>query len=89
MSNNSNPNYFRLGAFVLAAIGVLIAVILIFGGGKFFAQKITLGIKKRPVQFDHDIDVDGTLLHFRRQLPFEVFALGARRELPKQLIILF
>ncbi|MBU3639327.1 MULTISPECIES: MlaD family protein [unclassified Polynucleobacter] len=38
MSNNSNPNYFRLGAFVLAAIGVLIAVILIFGGGKFFQK---------------------------------------------------
>ena len=38
MSNNSNPNYFRLGAFVLAAISVLIAVILIFGGGKFFQK---------------------------------------------------
>ena len=38
MSNDSNPNYFRLGAFVLAAIGVLIAVILIFGGGKFFQK---------------------------------------------------
>ena len=38
MSNNSNPNYFRLGAVVLAAIGVLIAVILIFGGGKFFQK---------------------------------------------------
>jgi ABC-type transporter Mla subunit MlaD len=38
MSNNSNPNYFRLGVFVLAAIGVLIAVILIFGGGKIFQK---------------------------------------------------
>ena len=38
MSNNSNPNYFRLGVFVLAAIGVLIAVILIFGGGKIFQR---------------------------------------------------
>ena len=38
MSNNSNPNYFRLGAFVLASIGVLIAVILIFGGGKIFQK---------------------------------------------------
>jgi phospholipid/cholesterol/gamma-HCH transport system substrate-binding protein/paraquat-inducible protein B len=36
MSNNTNPNYFRLGAFVLAAIGVLIAVILIFGSGQLF-----------------------------------------------------
>jgi len=38
MSNNSNPNYFRLGVFVLSAIGVLIAVILIFGGGKIFQK---------------------------------------------------
>lgn len=38
MSNNSNPNYFRLGVFVLAAIGILIAVILIFGGGKIFQR---------------------------------------------------
>ena len=38
MSTNSNPNYFRLGVFVLAAIGVLIAVILIFGGGKIFQK---------------------------------------------------
>lgn len=38
MSTNSNPNYFRLGVFVLGAIGVLIAVILIFGGGKFFQK---------------------------------------------------
>lgn len=36
MSNNSNPNYFRLGVFVLAAIGVFIAVILIFGSGQLF-----------------------------------------------------
>lgn len=38
MSNNSNPNYFRLGIFVLAAIGVLLAVVLIFGSGKFFKK---------------------------------------------------
>jgi len=42
MSNNSNPNYFRLGAFVLVAIGVLIAVILTFGSGKFFKQAFYL-----------------------------------------------
>ncbi|SNX28418.1 phospholipid/cholesterol/gamma-HCH transport system substrate-binding protein/paraquat-inducible protein B [Polynucleobacter meluiroseus] len=36
MSNNSNPNYFRLGLFVLGAIGALIAVILIFGSGQLF-----------------------------------------------------
>lgn len=38
MSNNSNPNYFRLGVFVLAGIGVLLAVILIFGSGDFFKK---------------------------------------------------
>ena len=38
MSNNSNPNYFRLGVFVLAAIGVLIAIVLIFGSGQLFKK---------------------------------------------------
>jgi phospholipid/cholesterol/gamma-HCH transport system substrate-binding protein/paraquat-inducible protein B len=42
MSNNSNSNYFRLGVFVLAAIGVLIAVVLIFGSGKFFKKSFYL-----------------------------------------------
>jgi len=38
MSNDSNPNYFRLGVFVLAAVGVLIAIILIFGSGQLFKK---------------------------------------------------
>jgi paraquat-inducible protein B len=38
MSNNSNPNYFRLGVFVLAAIGALVAIILIFGSGQLFKK---------------------------------------------------
>lgn len=38
MSKNSNPNYFRLGVFVLAGIGVLLAVILIFGSGQIFKK---------------------------------------------------
>ena len=42
MSNNTNPNYFRLGIFVLGAIGVLIAIILIFGSGKFFKKSFTV-----------------------------------------------
>jgi phospholipid/cholesterol/gamma-HCH transport system substrate-binding protein/paraquat-inducible protein B len=42
MSNNSNPNYFRLGVFVLAGIGVLIAVILIFGSGQIFKKSFTI-----------------------------------------------
>ena len=42
MSNNSNPNYFRLGVFVLAAIGVLIAVILTFGSGQLFRKSFMI-----------------------------------------------
>ena len=42
MSTNSNPNYFRLGVFVLGAIGVLIAVILIFGRGKIFQKSFMI-----------------------------------------------
>ena len=42
MSNNSNPNYYRLGVFVLAAIGVLIAVILIFGSGQLFKKSFMI-----------------------------------------------
>lgn len=42
MSNNSNPNYFRLGLFVLAAIGALLAVILIFGSGQLFKKSFTV-----------------------------------------------
>jgi phospholipid/cholesterol/gamma-HCH transport system substrate-binding protein/paraquat-inducible protein B len=42
MSNNSNPNYFRLGVFVLAAIGVLVAVILVFGSGQLFKKSFTI-----------------------------------------------
>ena len=42
MSNNSNPNYFRLGVFVMAAIGVLIAAILIFGSGQLFKKSFII-----------------------------------------------
>ncbi|WP_197713980.1 MlaD family protein [Polynucleobacter necessarius] len=38
MSNNSNPNSFRLGVFILAGIGVLLAIILIFGSGQIFKK---------------------------------------------------
>jgi phospholipid/cholesterol/gamma-HCH transport system substrate-binding protein/paraquat-inducible protein B len=38
MSNNSNPNYLRLGIFVLAAIGALVTAILIFGSGQIFKK---------------------------------------------------
>ena len=42
MSNNSNPNYFRLGVFVMAAIGILIAAILIFGSGQLFKKSFMI-----------------------------------------------
>lgn len=42
MSNNSNPNYFRLGVFVLVALGALVAVILIFGSGQLFKKSFTV-----------------------------------------------
>jgi ABC-type transporter Mla subunit MlaD len=42
MSNNSNPNYFRLGVFVLAAIGTLLAIVLIFGSGQFFKKSFMI-----------------------------------------------
>ena len=59
MSNNSNPNYFRLGAFVLAAIGVLIAVILIFGSGQFFKKSffIETYLKQSVTGLDTGADV--------------------------------
>ena len=53
MSNNSNPNYFRLGIFVLAAIGVLVAVILIFGSGKFFRSSFYVETYIKPVSYTH------------------------------------
>jgi phospholipid/cholesterol/gamma-HCH transport system substrate-binding protein len=42
MSNNSNPNYFRLGIFVLAAIGALLTIVLIFGSGQIFKKSFMI-----------------------------------------------
>ena len=59
MNANSNPNYFRLGVFVLAAIAVLIAVILIFGGGKIFQKSFMVEtyIKQSVTGLDTGADV--------------------------------
>ena len=59
MSNNSNPNYFRLGVFVLAAIGVLIAVILIFGSGQLFKKSFLIEtyLKQSVTGLDTGADV--------------------------------
>jgi ABC-type transporter Mla subunit MlaD len=42
MNNNSNPNYFRLGIFVLTAIGALLTIVLIFGSGQLFKKSFTV-----------------------------------------------
>ena len=59
MSNNSNPNYFGLGVFVLTAIGVLIALILIFGSGQFFKSSFMVEtyIKQSVTGLDTGADV--------------------------------
>jgi phospholipid/cholesterol/gamma-HCH transport system substrate-binding protein/paraquat-inducible protein B len=40
--SKSNTNYYRLGIFVLSGIGVLIALILLFGSGQFFKESFTV-----------------------------------------------
>lgn len=59
MNANSNPNYFRLGTFVLAGIAVLLAVILIFGGGKIFQSSFMIEtyIKQSVTGLDAGADV--------------------------------
>ena len=73
MSTNSNPNYFRLGVFVLAAIGVLIAVILIFGGGKIFQKSFMVEtyIKQSVTGLDA-----GAAVRFRGVKIGQVTAIG-------------
>ncbi len=73
MSNNSNPNYFRLGVFVLAAIGVLIAVVLIFGSGQIFKKsfKIETYIKQSVTGLDA-----GAAVRFRGVKVGQVLSIG-------------
>jgi phospholipid/cholesterol/gamma-HCH transport system substrate-binding protein/paraquat-inducible protein B len=86
MSNNSNPNYFRLGVFVLAAIGVLVAVILIFGSGKFFKKSFYLetyikqsvtgldsgaAVRFRGVKIGQVTTIGLTGDSYEKKLPFE------------------
>lgn len=75
MSNNSNPNYFRLGLFVLAAIGVLIAVILIFGSGQLFKRSFTIEtyIKQSVTGLD-----TGAAVRFRGVAIGQVTSMGYR-----------
>lgn len=78
MSNNSNPNYFRLGIFVLAAIGMLIAVILIFGSGKFFKKSFMVEtyVKQSVTGLDA-----GAAVRFRGVKIGQVTAIGLSGDL--------
>lgn len=78
MSNNSNSNYFRLGLFVLAAVGVLIAVILIFGSGRFFKSSfyIETYIKQSVTGLD-----TGAAVRFRGVKVGRVTSIGLSGEL--------
>jgi len=39
---SAKPQYFRLGAFILGAATLLVAAILVFGGGQFLRPRITM-----------------------------------------------
>ena len=78
MSNNSNPNYFRLGFFVLAAIGVLITVILVFGSGQLFKSSfyIETYIKQSVTGLD-----TGAAVRFRGVKIGQVTSIGLSGEI--------
>jgi ABC-type transporter Mla subunit MlaD len=81
MSNNSNPNYFRLGIFVLAAIGVLLAVVLTFGSGQFFKKSFTVEtyIKQSVTGLDA-----GAAVRFRGVKIGQVNSIGLSGDLYEQ-----
>jgi phospholipid/cholesterol/gamma-HCH transport system substrate-binding protein len=73
MSNNSNPNYFRLGIFVLGAIGALLAIILIFGSGQLFKKsfKVETYVKQSVTGLDA-----GAAVRFRGVKIGQVTSIG-------------
>lgn len=83
MSNNSNsnPNYFRLGIFVLAAIGVLLAVVLTFGSGQFLKKSFTVEtyIKQSVTGLDA-----GAAVRFRGVKIGQVNSIGLSGDLYEQ-----
>ena len=81
MSNNSNPNYFRLGIFVLAAIGVLIAMVLIFGSGTLFKKSFT--VETYIKQSVTGLDV-GAAVRFRGVKIGQVTSIGLSGDLYEQ-----
>lgn len=71
--SNSNPNYFRLGLFVLAAIGTLIALILVFGSGQIFQKtfEVETYIKQSVTGLDK-----GASVRFRGVKVGQVISVG-------------
>lgn len=39
---SAQPNYFRIGIFILGAVAVFVAAVLAFGGGQMFRRKVTV-----------------------------------------------
>ena len=75
--SNSNPNYFRLGLFVLAAIGALIALILVFGSGQIFQKtfEVETYIKQSVTGLDN-----GASVRFRGVKVGQVISVGLTGE---------
>lgn len=71
--SHSNPNYFRLGLFVLAAVGALIALILIFGSGQLFQKtfEVETYIKQSVTGLDN-----GASVRFRGVKVGQVISVG-------------
>jgi ABC-type transporter Mla subunit MlaD len=71
--SNSNPNYFRLGLFVMAAIGALIGLILIFGSGQIFQKtfEVETYIKQSVTGLDN-----GASVRFRGVKVGQVISVG-------------
>lgn len=76
--SNSNPNCFRLGLFVLAAIGALIALILIFGSGQIFQKtfEVETYIKQSVTGLDN-----GASVRFRGVKVGQVISVGLTGEI--------
>jgi ABC-type transporter Mla subunit MlaD len=79
--SNSNPNYFRLGLFVLAAIGALIALILVFGSGQIFQKtfEVETYIKQSVTGLDK-----GASVRFRGVKVGQVISVGLTGDVYEQ-----
>ena len=79
--SNSNPNYFRLGLFVLAAVGTLIALILVFGSGQFFQKtfEVETYIKRSVTGLDK-----GASVRFRGVKVGQVISVGLTGDIYEQ-----